>query len=77
MRLLLLTQVVCAAVSDDVWTQLTTTGGPPSGRERHSAVWSPERRAMLVFGGHDGDSTLDDVWSLSEGEGGDVVSSWR
>jgi hypothetical protein len=48
-----------------VWTQLTPAGTPPSARYSHTAIYDPVRDRMVVFGGHDGSSPLNDVWALS------------
>src|SRR5262249_52579973 len=48
------------------WTPLSPTGTPPSGRERHSAIYDPVSDRMLVFGGSDG-ALKNDVWALSLG----------
>lgn len=48
-----------------VWTQLTPSGAPPSGRAGHSAIYDPVRDRMWVFAGSDGAQYLDDVSYLS------------
>lgn len=63
------------------WTRLATTGGLPSERGRHSAVYDTANQRMIVFGGvrlsaglpHV--TPLGDVWQLSKanGLGGDPV----
>ncbi len=47
------------------WTDLTPAGVSPSGRYGHSAVYDPVRGRMVIFGGCDGYSSLDDAWELS------------
>jgi hypothetical protein len=47
------------------WTQLTPSGTLPIQRSRHSAIYDPVRDCMVVFGGYDESSSLDDVWALS------------
>jgi len=49
------------------WTQLTTSGTPPSARYSHSAIYDPGRDRMVVFGGGNSISPyyLNDVWALS------------
>ena len=47
------------------WTQLATTGTPPTARWGHSAIYDPVRDRMLVFGGYDGHVFGNDVWSLN------------
>ena len=44
-----------------VWTELATTGTPPSPRADHAAVHDPMRDRMIVFGG---DST-NETWELA------------
>lgn len=60
---------------DHAWVELRTTGGPPAGREAHSAVYDPVRDRMIVFGGATLQSTdsesgnvyvpANDTWALS------------
>jgi len=48
------------------WTQLNPTGTPPSGRYVHRAIYDPDNKRMIVFGGYD--SVIgyrDDLWALS------------
>ena len=47
------------------WTQLTPTGAPPSARNSHTAIYDPVRDRMVVFGGSDNFSYLNDSWMLS------------
>jgi len=51
----------------DTWSRLATQGEPPSPRNGHDAVWLPESRSMLVFGGEDADGDQNDLWELSFG----------
>ena len=56
------------------WIALSATGGAPSGRHLHSAVWDGANRQMLVFAGETGPTILRDLWSfhvdsLSKGRG--------
>ena len=49
-----------------VWTQLTPSGTPPSGRCSHTAIYDPARDRMVVFGGWSYPSGyFNDVWALS------------
>ncbi len=62
------------------WTQLSPTGGPPSARTGHGAVYDSAGNRMIVFGGDDGPpcgTGLNDVWVLtnSNGSGGPPVWS--
>src|SRR5439155_558701 len=47
------------------WSALAPAGTPPSARIWHTAIYDPARDRMLVFGGYDGRSLLNDVWALS------------
>ena len=57
------------------WTELSTTTGPPSARNSHTAVYSntPASNRMIVFAGQTGcaDSCVDlnDVWALTDANG--------
>ena len=46
------------------WHQLATTGGPPPRRAAHTQIYDPDGDRMIVFGGSDGGSFMNDVWSL-------------
>lgn len=62
------------------WTPLSTVGGPPSGRTRHTAVYDPTTNRMIVFAGQNGGgfgcSTLGDVWVLSNANGLGGTPTW-
>lgn len=46
------------------WAELSPDGAGPPSRARHSAVWDPVRKQMLVFGGYVGGiDYLEDFWS--------------
>jgi hypothetical protein len=47
------------------WSGLTPPGGPPYGREGHTAIYDPLHDRMVVFGGVDGSPYRNDVWGLS------------
>src|SRR5439155_1705205 len=47
------------------WSALAPAGTPPSARIWHTAIYDPVRDRMLVFGGYDGRSLLNDGWALS------------
>ena len=51
------------------WTQLSPTGGPPTARFLHSAVYDTAGNNLIVFGGTSGSSNLNDVWVLSTANG--------
>ena len=46
------------------WHQLSTTGGPPARRRGQTAVLDPAGDRMIVFGGYDDVTFMNDVWSL-------------
>jgi hypothetical protein len=48
------------------WTQLTTSGAPPTWRADHVGLYDPLRDRMLIVGGSRAD-TYDEVWELSLG----------
>jgi hypothetical protein len=48
-----------------VWTELTPSGTPPSGRFGQSAIHDPVRDRMVVFGGSSYSGCFNDVWALS------------
>ena len=47
------------------WSEIAPAGVLPAPREGHSAIYDPMRSHMVVFGGTDATSVLDDVWALS------------
>lgn len=47
------------------WRELPTTGSRPTARYYHSAIYDPVRKTMVVFGGKDGNSWLNDTWVFS------------
>jgi hypothetical protein len=49
------------------WTPLQTTGDPPVGRSFHIALYDPSADRMIVQGGWNGSSGLNDTWMLSLG----------
>jgi len=53
-----------------VWTQLTTTGGPPAARNHATGAYDPVSNRLIIFGGQNGAGTVvgnsfSDVWVLS------------
>jgi hypothetical protein len=44
------------------WIQLAPTGVAPNARHLHSATYDANSNRMVVFGGFDGHSALNDVW---------------
>jgi Galactose oxidase, central domain len=49
------------------WVQITTTGGVPSRRRGHTAIYDPIRDRMLAYGGYDNDYDRE-VWELTLGD---------
>ncbi len=52
--------------SGQTWTQLAPTGGPPSLRSGHTAVFDPVTAKMVTYAGV-GSGVFSDVWSLTTG----------
>ncbi len=51
------------------WTQLAPTGGPPTARVYHTAVFNPANAVMTIFAGSGDGSTLGDTWILDHADG--------
>src|SRR5438128_1409266 len=59
------------------WVQLMPTGGPPSVRGSHSAVFNTTSNRMIVYSGQNGTLTpLGDVWVLVNADGLGGPSTW-
>jgi len=66
-----------ARADHQAWIRLHPTGGPPSARERHSAVYDSSTNRMIVFGGRDsGFNALDEVWVLENANGLGSTPNW-
>jgi uncharacterized repeat protein (TIGR01451 family) len=67
-------------VAVPTWTQLTPTGGVPSPRAYHSAVYDSVRNSMLVFGGATNGVAetpiAGDLWELSNANGLGGAPQW-
>ena len=50
-------------VTNDTWRQANVAGEAPSVRSSHDAVFIPERRSLMVFGGR-AESDLNDLWEI-------------
>jgi hypothetical protein len=47
------------------WSQFTPDGPAPPARFGHSAIFDPERRRMIMFGGTNDSTVFGDTWELS------------
>src|ERR1043166_1467545 len=54
-----------AATAQTPWIELAPTGGPPSPREIHVAVYDSATNRMTIHGGGDGIDILSDAWVLT------------
>jgi len=60
-----------------VWAQLSPTGGPPSGRMAHSAVYDPTTNRMIVFAGNPAcGASNNEVWVLEHANGLGGTPNW-
>ena len=55
-----------------VWRPVATGGGP-KGRRAQATAWDAARRALFLFGGHDGKEVFGDSWELPA----DGTIAWR
>src|SRR5205823_3179462 len=51
------------------WVQLSPSGGPPSPRQVHTAVYDSANNRMTIFGGYSGSVCFGDVWVLTNANG--------
>lgn len=62
------------------WTQLSPTGGPPSARFTHSAVYDAVNNRMTVFAGDPNvgscGGAVNDVWVLTNADGTGGTPNW-
>ena len=59
------------------WIELTPTGGAPTARYGHTAVYDPDSNTMIVFGGSNCSSTYyNDVWVLNNANGLSGTPTW-
>jgi hypothetical protein len=66
-----LSDVWALSLLSDTWSELAPGGTAPGGREGHGAVYDPEGRRMMLFGGHYENGTRgfwNDLWELSLGD---------
>lgn len=52
------------SLGSENWTQLTTSGTSPTPRYNFYSIYHPERKSLIIFGGADYSSWLNDVWEL-------------
>jgi hypothetical protein len=52
------------------WTALTPSGTAPSARMHHTAIYDPASERIIIFGGDNGTSALNDAWALDLTGGG-------
>lgn len=52
-------------LTNNVWTQLATTGASFTSRMWHSAVLDVKTHCIIVFGGYNGKTELNDLWSYN------------
>ncbi len=58
------------------WTQLFPTGSTPATRCYHSAVYDNTNNQMIIFGGDNNGTYLNDVWVLSNANGLEGTPVW-
>ncbi|TAN35432.1 HYR domain-containing protein [Patescibacteria group bacterium] len=59
-----------------IWTQLSPTGGPPSPRYAHTAVYKSETNQLVAFAGATSTGAVNDVWVLSNANGLGGTPAW-
>jgi hypothetical protein len=60
--------IVSSGVAHGGWGTLPTVGTPPIPRYNSVAAYDPVRSRLILFGGNDGSTSLNDVWALSISE---------
>ena len=60
------------------WTQLSPSGGPPTGQSEASVVYDPANNILIEFGGatHDFIRYTNSVWTLSHANGLGGTPAW-
>jgi hypothetical protein len=58
------------------WTQLSPAGTPPAARYGQSAAVDPVSHRMIVFGGSNWSSALNDTWILTNADGQHGQPAW-
>ena len=64
------------AAGTPAWTQLTTSGGPPSVRGGHTAVYDAANNRMTIFNGSGIGGMKSDIWVLSNANGLGGTPTW-
>ncbi|HEV2397343.1 MAG TPA: kelch repeat-containing protein [Candidatus Sulfotelmatobacter sp.] len=57
------------------WTEITPSNNGPSARSGHTAAYDAQNDLMMIYGGFDGTSLLNDTWVLSAASG-QGTSTW-
>jgi hypothetical protein len=52
-------------IATNAWSQLSPSGGPPTIRYDHTAVYDSVNAAMLVYGGRDGSTSKNELWKYT------------
>ena len=58
------------------WTQMTPGGTPPSPRSLATAVYDSASNTLIVFGGNNGPTSFNEVWTLSNANGMSGTPTW-
>lgn len=58
------------------WTLLSPTGTPPAARSGHAAAYDDINDRMMIFGGYDVSTALNDVWVLENASGSGGTPAW-
>lgn len=58
------------------WTELSPAGSAPAPRDFASAVYDPNSNTMAFFGGNEGATNFNDVWTLSNANGQGGTPTW-
>lgn len=60
------------------WIPISPSGTPPAGRLHHTGVYDTKTNSMIVFGGSNcSKGYFNDVWVLSDADGGSGSPSWQ
>src|SRR5262249_14615126 len=59
-----------------VWQPLSPTGTPPSARYGSAATYDATANRLVVFGGRNGTTPLNDLWVLDRANGSGTPPAW-